>query len=72
MARISLWLIKGYQLLLSPFLGALGGGCRFTPTCSHYGYEAIRRYGFIKGWRLTILRIGRCHPFTKGGYDPVP
>jgi putative membrane protein insertion efficiency factor len=72
MARVSLLLIRAYQLFLSPFLGLLGGGCRYTPTCSQYGYEAIRRYGFLKGWKLAFLRIARCHPWAAGGYDPVP
>ena len=72
MARLSLLLIRAYQLLLSPLSGLLGGGCRFTPTCSEYGYEAIRKYGFFKGWKMALLRIGRCHPWHAGGYDPVP
>lgn len=72
MARVSLIFIRLYQVTLSPVLGLLGGGCRFTPTCSHYGYEAIRKYGFLKGWRMAIWRILRCNPFGVGGYDPVP
>ncbi|MHB8507770.1 MAG: membrane protein insertion efficiency factor YidD [Candidatus Dormibacteria bacterium] len=71
MARLSLWLIRGYQAVLSPFLGAVSG-CRYTPTCSEYGYEAIHRYGFIKGWSLALRRIARCHPWHAGGHDPVP
>jgi putative membrane protein insertion efficiency factor len=71
MARVSLFLIRVYQLTLSPVLG-LVGGCRFSPTCSEYGYEAIRKYGFFKGWRMALWRIGRCNPFSAGGYDPVP
>ncbi|HXA42032.1 MAG TPA: membrane protein insertion efficiency factor YidD [Candidatus Solibacter sp.] len=71
MARVSLLLIRVYQLTLSPVLGAVGG-CRYTPTCSQYGYEAIQKYGFFKGWRLALSRIARCHPFHAGGYDPVP
>ena len=46
--------------------------CIYTPTCSHYGYEAISRYGVFKGGWLTLKRIGRCHPWAKGGHDPVP
>ena len=46
--------------------------CRFTPTCSQYAYEAIKKYGAIKGGFLSIKRILKCHPFHKGGYDPVP
>jgi putative membrane protein insertion efficiency factor len=71
MARVSLIFIRLYQATLSPVLGLLGGGCRYTPTCSHYGYEAIRKYGFLKGWRMAIWRILRCNPFAVGGYDPV-
>jgi putative membrane protein insertion efficiency factor len=72
MARASLFLIRAYQLTLSPVLGVFGGGCRYYPTCSHYGYEAIQKYGFLRGWRLALARIARCHPFHAGGYDPVP
>jgi putative membrane protein insertion efficiency factor len=71
MARVSLFLIRVYQHTLSPVFGA-AGGCRYTPTCSQYGYEAIHKYGFFKGWRLALARIARCHPFHAGGYDPVP
>lgn len=72
MARVSLIVIRVYQLTVGPVLGLFGGGCRYTPTCSHYGYEAIQKYGFFKGWRMAIARILRCHPFHVGGYDPVP
>jgi len=47
-------------------------GCRFTPTCSQYGYEAIQRYGWWRGWGMALARIARCHPFHAGGWDPVP
>ncbi len=62
-------LIKLYQLIISPWLGK---SCRFTPTCSQYGIEALKKYGPIKGLWLTVKRIGRCHPWGGHGYDPVP
>jgi len=67
--KVFLLLIRFYQKAVSPILGS---SCRFTPTCSHYGYEAIEKYGVIRGGWLTIKRVGRCHPLTPGGYDPVP
>ena len=62
-------LIKIYQFTLSPFLGKQ---CRFVPTCSQYGIEAIEKYGALKGSWLTIKRIVRCNPWGGSGYDPVP
>ena len=50
----------------------MGGCCKFIPTCSQYGLEAIQKYGAFKGGLMTIWRILRCNPFSKGGYDPVP
>lgn len=64
-----LGLIRGYQLLVSPFLGA---NCRYQPTCSEYAREAITRHGALKGGALALRRIGRCHPWGGAGYDPVP
>jgi len=64
-----LLLIRAYQLLLSPMLGA---SCRYSPTCSQYGVEAIRKYGPFKGGWLTLKRIARCHPWSGHGHDPVP
>ncbi|MBC7614495.1 MAG: membrane protein insertion efficiency factor YidD [Pedobacter sp.] len=64
-----LGIIRLYQLLLSPLLGA---SCRFTPTCSQYGIEAIKKHGPFKGGWLTLKRIGNCHPWGKHGHDPVP
>lgn len=64
-----LFLIRSYQLLISPMLGA---NCRFNPTCSQYGLESIRRYGPFKGGWLTLKRIARCHPWGGHGHDPVP
>ncbi|MCL2247616.1 MAG: membrane protein insertion efficiency factor YidD [Lentimicrobiaceae bacterium] len=62
-------LIKLYQYTLSPFLGR---HCRFVPTCSQYGIEAIQKHGALKGSWLTIKRILRCNPWGGSGYDPVP
>ncbi len=69
MKRIALFLIWLYQKTFSKTLPA---SCRFTPSCSHYGYEAIEKHGVIKGGWLAAKRIGRCHPLNPGGYDPVP
>jgi hypothetical protein len=63
------FLIRGYQLTLSPLLGPR---CRFYPSCSHYAMEAIETHGALRGVWLTVKRIGRCHPFNDGGFDPVP
>jgi uncharacterized protein len=65
----ALVLIRLYQLTLSPLLGTR---CRFHPTCSAYAFEAIQRYGFLKGTSLGVRRLFRCHPFHAGGIDPVP
>ncbi|WP_158827816.1 membrane protein insertion efficiency factor YidD [Mucilaginibacter lacusdianchii] len=62
-------LIRLYQIILSPILGA---SCRFTPTCSHYGILAVRKYGPFKGGWLTLKRIVRCNPWGGHGHDPVP
>ncbi|MBQ8221908.1 MAG: membrane protein insertion efficiency factor YidD [Bacteroidales bacterium] len=68
-AKLMILLIRIYQLTLSPFIGR---NCRYTPTCSNYGIEAIRKYGAIKGGWLTIKRILSCNPWGGSGYDPVP
>jgi putative membrane protein insertion efficiency factor len=62
-------IIRGYQLLISPILPP--NTCRFTPTCSHYAIDAVRKYGVISGSWRALKRIGRCHPFHPGGYDPA-
>jgi putative membrane protein insertion efficiency factor len=62
-------LIRAYQLAVSPLFGP---SCRFFPTCSEYVREAIAAYGLVRGVRLGIQRIARCHPWNPGGYDPVP
>ena len=69
MKRVLLWLIRGYQLILSPVIGA---NCRHEPTCSRYSFQAIDRFGAIKGLWLTLKRVGKCHPWGTWGYDPVP
>ena len=69
MKGAALVLIRLYQLTLSPLLGTR---CRFHPTCSAYTYEAIQRYGLLRGTTLGVRRLFRCHPFHAGGIDPVP
>jgi putative membrane protein insertion efficiency factor len=61
--------VRLYQLVLSP---VLGGMCRYHPTCSAYAIEALERHGAWRGAWLAVKRIGRCHPFRPGGFDPVP
>lgn len=63
-------LIRLYQVTLSKILPP--GSCRFYPTCSHYGYQAIAKHGLVKGSGLAVWRVARCQPFSEGGYDPVP
>ncbi len=63
-------LIRFYQKIISP--GLLGNTCRFYPSCSHYGYQAVYKYGAIKGLFMAIYRVLRCNPFNTGGHDPVP
>ncbi len=62
-------IIKIYQRFISPFFPS---SCKFSPSCSKYGIEAINKYGSVKGVFLTIKRILRCNPWSKGGYDPIP
>jgi putative membrane protein insertion efficiency factor len=69
MKALVLWTIRSYQRFISP---ALSPSCRFVPSCSVYAYQAIERYGVIKGGWLGIKRLLRCHPLHPGGYDPVP
>jgi len=69
LSQILLWMIRGYQLLLSPWFGSR---CRFYPSCSCYTHTAIERYGALHGSWLGLRRLLRCHPFNEGGYDPVP
>ena len=69
MKALALALIRFYKRYISP---SLPSSCRFEPTCSMYTYEAIERYGVIRGGWLGMKRIARCHPLNPGGYDPVP
>ena len=68
-ARLLLVAIEAYRVTLSPLLG---GFCRYLPSCSVYAEEAIRRHGARRGFRMAVGRVLRCHPFHRGGYDPVP
>ncbi|MFI4869468.1 MAG: membrane protein insertion efficiency factor YidD [Steroidobacterales bacterium] len=69
MRRLIGWLIRAYQLGVSPLLGA---HCRFHPSCSQYALEAVSAHGSLRGGWLALRRLARCHPFHAGGYDPVP
>jgi len=69
MEKLLVFLIRSYQKILSPLFPPV---CRFTPSCSHYAIEAIQQHGSLKGSLLAGYRILRCHPFCRGGYDPVP
>lgn len=68
-ARLLLLLVEAYRVTLSPLLG---GFCRYEPSCSRYAEEALVRHGALRGGRLALLRLLRCHPFHPGGFDPVP
>jgi len=67
--HLLLSMIRGYQFFVSPMLGQR---CRFYPSCSCYAHTAVQRFGVLRGLLLSLRRIGRCHPFCEGGYDPVP
>ena len=69
MQRLLILLVKGYRLLLSPWLGS---ACRFEPTCSQYALQALQRHGAGAGSWLAARRLLRCHPWCAGGHDPVP
>jgi len=69
MKYIALVIIRFYQYAVSPHFPP---ACRFYPTCSKYAYQAVDRFGFLRGSWLALRRILRCHPFSRGGYDPVP
>ena len=68
MTQLLVKLLKGYQLAISPLLPP---ACRFTPTCSQYAVDAVRKYGALRGCYLALRRLLKCHPFHHGGYDPV-
>lgn len=69
MRQLLLFAIRLYRALISP---AIGPACRFYPSCSEYAFQAIGKYGVIKGGYLALKRIMKCHPFHPGGFDPVP
>lgn len=69
LGSVFLLLIKIYQYFISPLMGA---ACRYTPSCSQYGAEAIKKYGAFKGGWLTLKRLARCNPWGGHGHDPVP
>lgn len=66
--RVLIAVLRGYKWLISPLLPA---SCRYVPTCSEYAMEAVERFGVIRGTGMAIWRVLRCHPFVRGGYDPV-
>lgn len=69
MRSVLIALVRAYQMFLGPLLPA---ACRYTPSCSMYAIEALEKHGAWRGFILAVRRIGRCHPFHVGGYDPVP
>lgn len=68
-SRLALVLVRAYQLMLGPFTG---GACRFEPSCSVFAMQAIETHGALRGLRLAIGRLARCHPLAASGFDPVP
>ena len=69
MKTVLIALLRFYRYEISPMLGR---NCRFHPTCSEYAIEAVQRHGALRGGWMAAKRVGRCHPFNPGGYDPVP
>ncbi len=67
-SKLAVAMIRGYKRTLSPMLPP---SCRFSPSCSQYALEALEKYGLLKGTALGIYRLLRCHPFSRGGFDPV-
>jgi len=64
-----IWLLRAYRLVVSPLYGQV---CRYHPSCSAYALDSVTRFGALRGCWLAARRIGRCHPWAAGGYDPVP
>jgi uncharacterized protein len=64
-----IWLLRAYRALISPLYGQV---CRYHPSCSAYALEAVEKHGALRGSWLAVRRLGRCHPWAAGGYDPVP
>ncbi|MDH3252177.1 MAG: membrane protein insertion efficiency factor YidD [Ignavibacteria bacterium] len=69
MREVVVFILRAYQAAISPFLPP--NTCRFYPTCSQYAIDAVRKYGALKGTYRAVKRVGRCHPFHPGGYDPA-
>ena len=69
MKWLLIWLLRGYRFFISPLYGQV---CKYHPSCSAYALQAVEHHGALKGSYLSITRLGRCHPWAKGGYDPVP
>jgi len=68
MKQVAIWMLRAYKRLISPLLPP---ACRFVPTCSEYAMDAVEKYGVLAGMGRAIWRLLRCHPFARGGYDPV-
>ena len=71
MRKALIKMIEGYQKHISPIFSSRGINCKYYPSCSNYTKQAIEKYGTLKGTRLGIVRILKCNPFSKGGYDPL-